>query len=90
MDTPDTFTTLIDLLPNPHATFVANLEGMYLVVDCNRLPRFGDYIITHTLKLLEYPGYGPFLGVVIWVISDPYLVLRAQLEIQAVCRYQET
>lgn len=90
MSNPDTFTTLVDLLPNPHATFVANFEGMYLLVDCNRLPRFGDHIVTPALTLREYPGYGPTLGVVIWVIADPYLVLRAQPEIQAVYRGQET
>lgn len=51
MSNPDTFTTLVDLLPNPQATFVANFDGMFLLVDCNRLPHFGDFIVT--LKLRE-------------------------------------
>lgn len=83
MSNPDTFTTLIDLLPNPQATFVANFNGMYLLVDCNRIPRFGEYIVTDNLKLREYQGHGPALGVVIWVIADPYPILRALREIQA-------
>lgn len=70
MSNPDTFTTLIDLLPNPHATFVANFDGIYLLVDCNCIPSFGEYIVTPNLKLREYQGRGTALGVVLWVIAD--------------------
>ena len=65
MSNPDTFTTLIDLLPNPQATFVATFDGMFLLVDCNRLPHFGDFIGTPNLKLREYQGRSPALGVVL-------------------------
>ncbi len=82
MSNPVTFTTLIDLLPNPQAAFVASFDGMFLLVVCNRLPHFGDFIVTPNLKLREYQGSGPALGVVLWVIADPYLTLHVQRGMQ--------
>ena len=74
----DTFTNIIDdLLPNPADTFVAIIDGHYLLVDRSLCPTFGAFVITNALQLIRYPGYGKVLGTVIWVISDPRHALPA-------------